>query len=312
MTFEIGLAEMILDDVGEEPGGLPLLEFLLQGLWEERRGHLLTHEAYTRLGRVSGAIAHRAEEVFERTLSEAERQAAQRLLIRMVRPGEGVEDTRRRAALPKGDAVAEATIQKLTNERLVVTERNAGSGEVTVEVAHEALIRRWQRFRTWIDADREFLRTRQRIEEHARLWEDEACRPDRLLPAGRPLAEGEDMLAKRRADLEPTLVEYINASAAATAARADERRRRRHTGAVMVAMAIVTLLAIGGAVVGWRQSVEANRNAELAQFNERKTIAGAWAARALDIAGAQGSEAIKLAIAAAQLWQTPQAHRAFY
>ena len=97
LTFEQGLAETILDDVGDEPGGLPLLEFLLEGLWSERRANVLTHDAYARLGRVSGAIAHRAEEVFKQKLSDAERQAAQRLLIRMVRPGEGVEDTRRRA-----------------------------------------------------------------------------------------------------------------------------------------------------------------------------------------------------------------------
>ena len=54
LSFEAGLPETILDDVGDEPGGLPLL---LEGLWAERRGGLLTHDAYVRLGRVSGAIA---------------------------------------------------------------------------------------------------------------------------------------------------------------------------------------------------------------------------------------------------------------
>ena len=203
LAFEAGLAETILDDVGEEPGSLPLLEFLLEALWKERRGALLHYDAYHRLGRVPGAIAHRADEVFERGLSEAERQAAQRLLIRMVRPGEGVEDTRQRAAMPEADPVAEATIRKLADARLVVTERDAASGRETVEVAHEALIRGWQRLRGWVDQDREFLRTRERIAAQARLWEDEGKPPDRLLPPGRPLAEGEDLLATRRADLEP-------------------------------------------------------------------------------------------------------------
>ena len=104
----------------------------------------------------------------------------------MVRPGEGVEDTRRRAAMPADDAVAEATIQKLAKERLLVTERDGGSGQVTVEVAHEALIRRWQRLRDWVDADREFLRTRERIAAQAQLWEEEKRSPERLLRPGRP------------------------------------------------------------------------------------------------------------------------------
>jgi Novel STAND NTPase 1 len=64
LMFEAGLAETILDDVGEEPGSLPLLEFLLEALWKERRGPLLHYDAYQRLGRVPGAIAHRADEVF--------------------------------------------------------------------------------------------------------------------------------------------------------------------------------------------------------------------------------------------------------
>jgi KaiC/GvpD/RAD55 family RecA-like ATPase len=270
LTFEAGLAESILDDVGEEPGSLPLLEFLLEALWKERRGALLHYDAYQRLGRVAGAIAHRADEVFERGLSEAERQAAQRLLIRTVRPGEGVEDTRQRAAMPEADPVAEATIRKLADARLVVTERDAATGRETVEVAHEALIRGWQRLRGWVDHDREFLRTRERIAAQARLWEDEGRPPDRLLPQGRPLAEGEDLLASRRADLEPLLVEYIEASH--WAARVIERRRQWRTRAVLIAMAIVTLFAICGGAIAWWQRGEANRSAAVAQLNQWRAL----------------------------------------
>ena len=220
LAFEPGLVETILDDVGDEPGSLPLLEFLLEALWKERRGALLHYDAYQQLGRVAGAIAHRADEVFTRELDDNQRQAAQRLLIRMVRPGEGVEDTRQRAAMPTADPVAEATIRKLADARLVVTERDVASGRETVEVAHEALIRGWQRLRGWVDQDREFLRTRERIAAQARLWEDEGRPPDRLLPPGRPLAEGEDLLATRRADLDADLIAYIEAAAvAATGAR---------------------------------------------------------------------------------------------
>jgi conflict system STAND superfamily ATPase len=225
LAFEAGLAETILDDVGDEPGDLPLLEFLLEALWKVRRGTILQYDAYHRLGRVPGAIAHRADEVFERGLTESERQAAQRLLIRMVRPGEGVEDTRQRAAMPEADPVAEATVRKLADARLVVTERAASTGEETVEVAHEALIRGWQRLRGWVDQDRDFLRTRDRIAAQARLWENERRSPDRLLPAGRPLAEGEDLLATRRADLEENLVEHILASSKAETSRKEAVRK---------------------------------------------------------------------------------------
>lgn len=271
LTWEPGLAEAILDDVGDEPGGLPLLEFLLEGLWAERRGNLLTHEAYQRLGRVSGAIAYRADAVFER-LNDAERQAAQRLLMRMVRPGEGVEDTRRRAVLHDADEVADTTIQTLARERLIVTERDGGSGAVTVEVAHEALIRRWQRLRDWIDADREFLRTRERVAAQALLWEDDKRNPERLLPPGRPLAEGKDLLMTRRADLDRELIVYIeestaNAEAEEERARAIQRRRVRTARLIAAAMAVLAIVAGAGGLLAWWQRSEAQRNGERAARN---------------------------------------------
>jgi WD40 repeat protein len=288
LSFEEGLPETILDDVGEEPGGLPLLEFLLEGLWRERRGNALTHDAYARLGRVSGAIAHRAEDVFEHSLNEAERQTAQRLLIRMVRPGEGVEDTRRRAAIPAADVVADATIQKLAKERLLVTERDGGSGQVTVEVAHEALIRRWQRLRDWINADREFLRTRERIAAQAQLWEEEKRSAERLLAPGRPLAEGEDLLATRRIDLEPLLIDYVEVSAAAArkaeeARQAEQRRHQRTAWEVAPAMIVLTIVAIGGGVLAWWQREEATQAAQVADDQRNVALSGEVAVLSLPL-----------------------------
>ena len=44
VTFESGLVERILNDVGAEPGNLPLLEFALAVLWEQQSARTLTHE----------------------------------------------------------------------------------------------------------------------------------------------------------------------------------------------------------------------------------------------------------------------------
>ena len=43
LEFEDGLVERILGDVGGEPGNLPLLEFLLEGLWQRRAHGRLAH-----------------------------------------------------------------------------------------------------------------------------------------------------------------------------------------------------------------------------------------------------------------------------
>jgi hypothetical protein len=55
-AFEAGLVQRILDDVGEEPGNLPLLEFALTLLWERLEQGWLTHAAYEEIGRVDGRL----------------------------------------------------------------------------------------------------------------------------------------------------------------------------------------------------------------------------------------------------------------
>jgi hypothetical protein len=54
LVYQPGLDKRILEDVGEEPGNLPLLEFVLKGLWEARRGGELHHDAYDANGRGRG------------------------------------------------------------------------------------------------------------------------------------------------------------------------------------------------------------------------------------------------------------------
>lgn len=52
VQLEAHLTERILDDVGQEPGNLPLLEFALTRLWEKQQNRVLTHQAYDEIGGV--------------------------------------------------------------------------------------------------------------------------------------------------------------------------------------------------------------------------------------------------------------------
>ena len=64
LEFEKGLVDGILDDLGNEPGTLPLLQHTLLELFNGRRGRWLTTDRYRAIGRVKGAIASRAESIF--------------------------------------------------------------------------------------------------------------------------------------------------------------------------------------------------------------------------------------------------------
>ncbi len=72
-AFEPGLVERILDDVGEKPGNLPLLEFTLTQLWEQQTDGWLTHSDYETMGCVEGSLAAYADQVYTDLEEEATR-----------------------------------------------------------------------------------------------------------------------------------------------------------------------------------------------------------------------------------------------
>ena len=103
------LVDRILDDVGLEEGRLPLLQFALKETWAKREGDKLTAEAYTEVGGVAGAIEKTAQDAYER-LTLSQKDAARRLFLRLVTPGEGQADTRARSAIPDDPSSATSSV----------------------------------------------------------------------------------------------------------------------------------------------------------------------------------------------------------
>ncbi|MBF2085635.1 caspase family protein [Thermoleptolyngbya sp. C42_A2020_037] len=192
LICEPNLVYTILLDVIGAPGELPLLQYTLRELWEQRERSpqgapsKLTLNAYTELGGVRGTLQKRATDIYN-CLEPDEQAAARRIFLTLTRLGEGTEDTRRRAA--KDELVSpafprpliERTLEKLVASKLVVTSRggegdrgedaarNRPSAEL-LDVVHEALIRNWSLLRGWLDESREMLRRQRRIEQAALEW----------------------------------------------------------------------------------------------------------------------------------------------
>jgi WD40 repeat protein len=247
LEFEAGLGTRIIDDVGDEPGNLPLLEFVLTELWERRARGRLLHSAYEAIGGVQGAMAARAEDVLSK-LSVADEEAVRRLLLRLVQPGAGTIDTRRRATLEEVGTGTESIVRALADARLLVTGRDESTGEQTVEVAHEAIIQNWGRLREWVAHDREFLMWRLRLESHLNDWKT-VNRDSGSLLHGLALAEADGWHARRAEDLSSEEREFIERSTAERDADlARERRRRRlllvASGAVFAVVSVLGLVAL--------------------------------------------------------------------
>ncbi|HMB02300.1 MAG TPA: TIR domain-containing protein, partial [Isosphaeraceae bacterium] len=214
LEFDSDLVDRLLDDVGDEPGNLPLLEFALTVLWERREGRRLINTAYKALGRVAGAIDHRVEDIFVK-LTREQQAAAKRLFGRLVRVTDVDEegrDTRQRVRLGDLDEASRSAVEPFGAGRLLVTAHVTGPSIVevnpedgsapsapddptTVEVAHEVLICKWDRLRGWIKEDRAFLLWRQRLEFQIAQWE-RSGRDEGMLLRGALLKEAEDFKSR--------------------------------------------------------------------------------------------------------------------
>lgn len=175
LRFEEGVVDALLQDILGEPAALPLLQFTLLKLWEMRERNRVTWEAYRRLGGGRQALANVADEFYDGLIPE-DQTAARYILLRMVRPGEGLEVTsnriRRKALYQAGPApyLIDGVLNKLLEARLVRLIEGDTPDDSQVEVAHEALVRNWPRLVTWLDEERVTMVTRRRLEAKAAEW----------------------------------------------------------------------------------------------------------------------------------------------
>ncbi|HBL10516.1 MAG TPA: peptidase C14, partial [Cyanobacteria bacterium UBA11162] len=261
VTFADGLVERILDDVEDQPGNLPLLEFALTELWNKRTGKNLTHQIYEEIGQVEGALARHADEKYGNLTAE-EKEKVRRIFIQLVRPGEGAEDTRRIAMKAELGEQSWSLVKQLADARLVVTSRNFSSQE-TVEVVHEALIRNWGELREWMNTNRDFRAWQERLRAAKRQWEATHQDSGSLL-RGAALAEAEEKLKERPEDLldEQEFIEQsIQEGNRLKQIEAARRQREIRTAWGVAAGSLVAVLISGGlGLTAWNQKNQSELN----------------------------------------------------
>ncbi|MGW7446641.1 nSTAND1 domain-containing NTPase [Kitasatospora sp. NPDC054795] len=273
LIVERALTSRIIEEVDGEPGGLPLLSHALLETWRRRKGRTLTEAAYEAAGGVRGAIARTAERAYG-GLTPEQATTARRILLRLVTPGDGAQDTSRPAdrseleSLGTGDTGTAGVLEGLARARLITLDGD------TVHLAHEALISSWPRLNTWVDDARDRLRHHRRLTEAAKAWEDLGRDPGALY-RGTLLATAEAAFATggHRDDLTPLEFEFVRAALAARSREQQSAARsaRRLRTLLGTLSALVVLVLLTG-VIAWQQ----NRTGE-----RRRTEAAARRAAAV-------------------------------
>lgn len=249
------LDDALLADAAGESGALPLLQHALRELYEQRQdgGRALSFDAYLRMGRLTGALAQRAEAALASADVEARSRLA-RVFERMIATPDESD------AQPFGrplwidtlhDAAAERLLQALVDARLFTSELL--DNRAAVQAAHDALWTAWPRAQEWIASNRQLLRARARLAQLAARWQAEARSADFLIPPGAALHEAQHVLDAMPARLDEAEVAIVQASHRRERRR---ERRRRLSFAAMTALAVVAVLAAASA---WRSKAVAER-----------------------------------------------------
>ncbi|HVR32817.1 MAG TPA: BTAD domain-containing putative transcriptional regulator [Acidimicrobiia bacterium] len=250
VRFEPGVVSRIVTDVGSEPGGLPLLQYALTEMFDGRTSDVLDMAAYEAIGGVAGALARRAEGLYQGLDAEAQ-HAAPDVFLRLVSLGESAGDTRRRVFqrelrdLETDRSAVDQILAVFGSNRLLSFDRDPATRAPTVEVAHEALISRWDRFRSWIEERREDLILRARLSTAVREWSAQEESPAFLLQGGR-LSHLETWAGASDLSLTSAERRFLRESRVAEEARRVQRRRRRQGILVgfAAAAAVMAILAV--------------------------------------------------------------------
>ncbi len=226
--IETGLVDLLLHDVGHEPGALPLLSHALLETWQRRRGRTMTLSGYTSSGGVRGAIAETAEAVFVDQFTAEQKAIARRIFLRLTELGDetATGDTRRRATFnelilkPEEALTTQNVLKALADARLIITSENAA------EVAHEALIREWPTLRGWLEDNREGLRLHRHLTEAAQDWLSRNHEPD-VLYRGARLAQAREWAFSHQDEMNALEREFLAASQELAEREATEKEAQR-------------------------------------------------------------------------------------
>jgi WD40 repeat protein/serine/threonine protein kinase/two-component SAPR family response regulator len=299
VSLEEGLASAIVADVSDQPGALPLLQYAMTELFEQREGDTITYAAYQGIGGVQGALGQRAESLYGELEQEAQ-QAARQLFLRLVTLGEGVEDTRRRTLRAELEALYAygqpdgATSDSPTDDppspispvidlfgqhRLLSFDRDPLTRSPTVEVAHEALLREWTRLRNWLVESRHDVRMQRLLAGAAEEWQKAGQEAGYLLRGSR-LDLFEQWAESSSVALTAGESSFLQASSTARQQRLAEEEMRHqrelHTAQKLARtqrqratfLASALIIAIILTVVALSFARTANHNAQLATSRE--------------------------------------------
>jgi hypothetical protein len=303
---EPALVACLVRDCEEQPSPLPLLQIVLEKLWEKRDSHgKLALAEYEKMS-LEGAIDAHAEGIFNR-LPEDQKKPCLSLFLQLVERLSDGRYARRRVAVESvlpdpgpGPAGFErvknvqALIGLLAGQSARLIAIRSEGGVAQLEIAHEATFRGWKRLAAQLDRDSEFLLWKRRLDTE--IGDSAGGNTRGALLSGTLLDRALTWLKERPEDHTREERDYIRAS------RLHRWRQRGFWAAATGAMLAVLVLGTGR-LLRTRTQLDLQRRMDDA-IAAAKTNPPLAVVLAIDLArrtaGRQAQELLQEAVQAAQ------------
>ncbi len=180
------LVNRLLNDMGEHPDQLPILQHALMRTWDywmdaEPFDGLIDVQHYEAIGGVTTALSRHADEIYAGLSNDDEREIAETLFKRLTDKGPYGREIRRPSKLKEICEVTNAAQEKVIRivdkfrapgcSFLMPTLSEALTLETTLDISHESLMRIWDRLQNWVEEERQSAQIYRRLAESASLYE---------------------------------------------------------------------------------------------------------------------------------------------
>lgn len=181
------LVTRLLNDVGDSPDQLPILQHALMRTWNYWSTHSPSDDPidlahYESIGTMKRALSLHAEEAYNELKGERERQLCEILFKALTDKGVGGQGIRRPCKLSEICAISGATIEEYIP--IIDTFRKPGisflmpplsvplESQTIIDISHESLMRVWTRLIGWVEEETQSAEIYLRLSEAAALYHE--------------------------------------------------------------------------------------------------------------------------------------------
>lgn len=181
------LVQRMLNEVGDDPDQLPVLQHALMRTWNvwQTSGdtdRVIDVSDFEATGGLSAALSQHADEIYNGLSDDLQRRACEKLFKTLTEKGADNRGIRRPTRMERLQAISGCDIQTV---RLVLDQfRQAGvtflmpgseqelTDRTVIDLSHESLMRGWSRLKGWVEEEAQSARIYCRLSDTAGLWHD--------------------------------------------------------------------------------------------------------------------------------------------